>query len=51
MSSWHDKIGKKTSGDALVDWIVSNAQRLEFDGESLQKSRPKLSEFERGVDE
>ena len=34
VSSWHDIIGEQTFGEAIVDRIVSNAHRLEFDGES-----------------
>jgi IstB-like ATP binding protein len=33
---WYDVIGEKTVADAILDRLVTNAQRLELKGESLR---------------
>jgi len=37
VSKWHEVIGEKTIGDAIMDRIIHNAYRLELEGESLRK--------------
>ncbi len=37
VDKWHDVIGEPTFGDAILDRIVHNAYRLEFDGPSMRK--------------
>ena len=34
---WHEVIGEPTFADAILDRIVHNAYRLEFDGPSMRK--------------
>jgi DNA replication protein DnaC len=36
---WHDFFGKPTLADAIVDWIVANAHRLQLRVDLLRKRR------------
>lgn len=44
VSAWFDMIGDKTIADAILDRIVHNAHRIEADGESMRKTRPRRQE-------
>ena len=37
VQSWHEYIGNATIADAILDRILSNAHRLEMQGESMRK--------------
>ena len=37
MSSWHDVIADPTLGDAILDRIIHNANRIELKGDSLRR--------------
>ena len=37
LDKWHDVVGDPTFADAILDRIVHNAYRLEFDGPSMRK--------------
>ena len=43
VSEWHDLIAVPTIADAILDWLVHNAYRIEMTGESMRK---KLSVFD-----
>jgi len=34
---WYDMIGNPTIADAIPDWLVHNAYRVELSGESMRK--------------
>jgi DNA replication protein DnaC len=36
---WHDFFGEPTLADAILDWIVDNAHRLQLRVDSLRKRR------------
>jgi DNA replication protein DnaC len=40
---WHDMIGDPTLADAILDRLVHSAYRIELQGESLRKMRPRQS--------
>lgn len=40
---WHETIGNSTLADAMLDRVVHNAYRLEMKGESMRKSKAKLT--------
>jgi len=42
-STWHDRIGDPTVGDAILDRLVHNAYRLELKGDSLRKTQGKAA--------
>ena len=46
ISSWHDYLNDPTVADALLDRLLANAHRLELKGESLRKTRQKLTHRE-----
>ena len=46
ISSWHDYLNEPTVADALLDRLLANAHRLELKGESLRKTRQKLTDRE-----
>lgn len=39
VSKWHDYIGEPTIADAIMDRLVSNANRIELEGDSLRKKK------------
>jgi DNA replication protein DnaC len=41
IDKWHDVIGDPTYADAILDCLVHNAHRINLDGESLRRTRPK----------
>lgn len=43
---WHETIGNSTLADAILDRVVHNAHRLEMKGESLRKTKSKLTKEE-----
>lgn len=44
VAKWHDLIGEPTLADAILDRIVHNAHKIILKGESLRKSRAKLTQ-------
>jgi DNA replication protein DnaC len=46
ISSWHDYLNDPTVADALLDRLLANAHRLELKGESLRKTRQRLTHRE-----
>lgn len=43
ISSWHSYLNEPTVADALLDRLLTNAHRLELKGESLRKTKKKVS--------
>lgn len=43
VSKWHDLIGEPTLADAILDRIVHNAHKLTLKGESMRKTKAKLT--------
>lgn len=43
VSKWHDAIGDPTLADAILDRIVHNAYKIILKGESMRKTRSKLT--------
>ena len=41
VDKWHEIIGNPTYADAILDRLVHNAHRINLDGESLRRIRPK----------
>src|SRR6201999_2282677 len=41
VEKWHEVIGDPTYADAILDRLVHNAHRINLDGESLRRIRPK----------
>jgi DNA replication protein DnaC len=39
---WHDMVGVPTLADAILDWVIHNAYRINLSGESLRKQRSSL---------
>ena len=46
ISIWHDYLNDPTVADALLDRLLANAHRLELKGESLRKTRQRLTHRE-----
>jgi DNA replication protein DnaC len=46
ISSWHSYLNEPTIADALLDRLLTNAHRIELKGESLRKTRQKLTNRE-----
>jgi DNA replication protein DnaC len=46
IGSWHTYLNEPTVADALLDRLLTNAHRLELKGESLRKTRQKLTDRE-----
>ena len=46
IESWYDVIGEKTLADAIMDRIVHNSHQLNLKGESMRKTRSKISQQE-----
>jgi len=46
IGSWHSYFNDPTVADALLDRLLTNAHRLELKGESLRKTRQKLTDRE-----
>jgi DNA replication protein DnaC len=44
---WHETIGNGTLADAILDRVIHNAYRLEMKGESLRKTKSKLTKEEK----
>ena len=44
VQSWHEYLGDPTVADAILDRLVHNAHRLDLKGESLRKSKRRLTE-------
>jgi DNA replication protein DnaC len=40
---WHEAIGEPTVADAILDRLVHNAHRITLAGESLRKTRSRLT--------
>jgi DNA replication protein DnaC len=40
---WHEAIGEPTVADAILDRLVHNAHRITLSGESLRKTRSRLT--------
>src|SRR5215469_4552528 len=43
VDKWHQVIGDPTYADAILDRLVHNAHRIDLDGESLRRTRPKTA--------
>jgi DNA replication protein DnaC len=41
---WHDFIADPTLADAILDWLLQNAHKLELNGESMRKVLKSLTE-------
>jgi DNA replication protein DnaC len=39
VSLWHEIIGEQTIADAILDWLVHDAHRIDMKGESLRRKR------------
>jgi DNA replication protein DnaC len=46
IGSWHSYLNEPTVADALLDRLLTNAHRLELKGESLRKTRQRLTDRE-----
>ena len=46
VSKWHDAIGDPTLADAVLDRLVHNAYKIVLKGESMRKTRSKLTKTE-----
>ncbi len=46
IGSWHSYLNEPTIADALLDRLLTNAHRIELKGESLRKTRQKLTDRE-----
>lgn len=46
VSSWHSYLGEPTVADALLDRLLANSHRLDLKGDSLRKTRTKLTDRE-----
>src|SRR5208337_2265130 len=44
VSKWYDIIGEPTMADAILDRIVHNAHKINLKGESMRKTRAKLTQ-------
>lgn len=44
VEGWHDMIGDPTYADAILDRLLHNAHRLNLSGDSLRRTRSKLTE-------
>jgi len=41
IDKWHEIIGNPTYADAILDRLVHNAHRIDLDGDSLRRTRPR----------
>ena len=41
IASWHEVIGNPTYADAILDRLVHNAHRLDLDGDSMRRAKPR----------
>lgn len=39
VEAWHDIVDEPTFADAILDWLIHNAHRLNLNGPSLRKTR------------
>ena len=46
---WHEYIGEATIADAVLDPLLHGAHRLNLTGESMRKTRAKLTDRDRSV--
>ncbi len=44
VAKWHELIGEPTLADAILDRIVHNAHKIILKGESLRKTKAKLTQ-------
>src|SRR5271154_5331099 len=44
VDKWHEIIGNPTYADAILDRLVHNAHRINLDGDSLRRTRPRAPE-------
>jgi DNA replication protein DnaC len=44
VAKWHELIGEPTLADAILDRIVHNAHKIVLKGESMRKTRSKLTQ-------
>lgn len=44
IDTWHDVIGELTFADAILDRLVHNAYRVQLDGQSMRKTKPKTGD-------
>ena len=47
VKDWHDLIPNKTIADAILDRVVHNSYRIEFDGDTLRKDKNKTTAKEK----
>jgi DNA replication protein DnaC len=43
VAHWHEQIGDPTVADSILDRLVHNSYRIEFNGESMRKKRARKS--------
>jgi DNA replication protein DnaC len=48
VAKWHELIGEPTLADAILDRIVHNAHKIILKGESLRKTKTKLTQSDQG---
>ena len=46
---WHDYIGEATIADAVLDRLLHGAHRLNLTGDSMRKTKAKLTDGDRSV--
>ena len=46
---WHEYIGEATIADAVLDRLLHGAHRLNLNGDSMRKTRTKLTDRDRSV--
>jgi len=44
IDAWHNVIGEPTFADAILNCLVHNAYRVEFDGQSMRKTKFKTGD-------
>lgn len=48
VAKWHELIGEPTLADAILDRIIHNAHKIILKGESLRKTKAKLTQSDQG---
>lgn len=43
VDDWHESIGDPILADAILDWLMHNAHKLDLSGESIRKSKRGLT--------
>jgi DNA replication protein DnaC len=46
VNQWHEIIADATVADAILDWLVHNAYRIQLKGESMRKGKTSPAEHE-----